>query len=538
MPDNHCGRLLVVEDDAELRFILVAHLRAAGFEVLEASDGSAGVKRAQESLPDVILMDVGLPVMDGITATRTLKADPRTAAIPIVMLTARSGTQDVVRGLEAGVQEYLSKPFDVAELLARVRTVHRLATTHQDLDRLNNRLEQEVEIKTRRLQFLYEYMRDLNRVDTRDGVLDLIMHCVEHVTGAKRLSLLMVDATGENLLCARARGIAPSVAEKIRIRAMEGIAGQVFQSGKTYAARAVGLSADGNRVYKSETFLSTPLISTSLATRDGVIGVLNVTEKLDDTSFTDEEIACIRSIADAGAIALDNITRRLQLEQSVRVLLQTVGHLAEYRDEETTLHLGRVARMSRILAEELRRGSLYAELITEDYIENLVLAAPLHDIGKVGIPDEILTKPGKLTDEEFQIMKSHTEIGRRVLSQALDPTHPVPLLRLCIDIAHCHHERFDGRGYPRRIAGEDIPLAARIVALVDAYDAITSHRRYSKARSHEQAVQVVTEESGKHFDPVLVDAFLRCHAQFAAVRARFDDAESAPQPLPSEQLRT
>ena len=538
MPDNHCGRLLVVEDDAELRFILVAHLRAAGFEVLEASDGSAGVKRAQESLPDVILMDVGLPVMDGITATRTLKADPRTASIPIVMLTARSGTQDVVRGLEAGVQEYLSKPFDVAELLARVRTVHRLATTHQDLDRLNNRLEQEVEVKTRRLQFLYEYMRDLNRVDTRDGVLDLIMHCVEHVTGAKRLSLLMVDATGENLHCARARGIAPSVAEKIRIRAMEGIAGQVFQSGKTYSARAVGLSADGNRVYKSETFLSTPLISTSLATRDGVIGVLNVTEKVDDTSFTDEEIACIRSIADAGAIALDNITRRLQLEQSVRVLLQTVGHLAEYRDEETTLHLGRVARMSRILAEELRRGSLYTELITEDYIENLVLAAPLHDIGKVGIPDEILTKPGKLTDEEFQIMKSHTEIGRRVLSQALDPAHPVPLLRLCIDIAHCHHERFDGRGYPRRIAGESIPLAARIVALVDAYDAITSHRRYSKARSHEQAVQVVTEESGKHFDPVLVDAFLRCHSQFAAVRARFDDAESAPHPLSSEQLHT
>lgn len=532
MTNEKLGLLMVVEDDHELRFILGVHLRAAGFEVLEAVDGSAGVKLAQEKVPDIILMDVGLPVMDGITATRALKADPRTSAIPIIMLTARSSTQDVVRGLEAGVQEYLAKPFDVAELLARVRTVHRLATTHKDLDRLNNHLEQEVEIKTRRLQHLYEYMRDLNHVDTRDAVLDLLMHCVEHVTGAKRLSLLMVDGTGENLHCARSRGIDPAVADKIRVCAMQGIAGQVFHSGKTYSARAYNPSQNGNRPYQSETFLSTPLISTRLATRDGVIGVLNVTEKNDDTSFTAEEIECIRSIADAAAIALDSITRRTQLEQSVRVLLQTLGHLAEYRDEETTLHLGRVSRMSRILAEELRRGGPYADLISEDYVENLILAAPLHDIGKVGIPDEILTKPGKLTDEEFQIMKSHTEIGRRVLTQALDPAHPVPLLQMCIDIAHSHHERFDGRGYPRRIAAEGIPLEARIVALVDAYDAITSERRYSKARSHEQAVKIITEDSGKHFDPALVEAFLRCQDQFARVRARFDDAQS---PMPSER---
>lgn len=530
MASQHSGRLLVVEDDAELRFILAVHLRATGFEVLEAGDGAAGARLAQEKQPDLILMDIGLPVMDGITVTRMLKEDPRTAAIPIVMLTARSSTQDVVRGLEAGVQEYLAKPFDVAELLARVRTVHRLATTHKDLDRLNNHLEQEVGIKTRRLQLLYEYMRDLNRVDTRDGVLDLIMRCVEEVTGAKRLSLLMVDASGENLHCARSRGIEPAVAEKIRVRAMEGIAGQVFHSGTTLSARAYGSPSDGGRLYQTQTFLSTPLISTSLATRDGVIGVLNVTEKTDDTSFTDEEIECIRSIADAGAIALDNVTRRTQLEQSVRVLLQTVGHLAEYRDEETTLHLGRVSTMSRILAEELSRGGPYAELLTGDFIENLVQAAPLHDIGKVGIPDEILTKPGKLTDEEYQIMKSHTEIGRRVLAQALDPAHPVPLLRMCIDIVHAHHERFDGRGYPRRLAGQDIPLAARIVALVDAYDAITSERRYSRARTHEQAVQVISEESGKHFDPVLVEAFLRCHRQFEAVRSRFDEASAVRQP--------
>jgi putative two-component system response regulator len=147
----------------------------------------------------------------------------------------------------------------------------------------------------------------------------------------------------------------------------------------------------------------------------------------------------------------------------------------------------------------------------------------MHDIGKVGISDDILTKPGKLTDEEYQIMKTHTDIGRRVLSQALDPAHPVPLLRMCIDIAYCHHERYDGTGYPRRMAGDRIPLAARIIALVDAYDAITSQRRYKAAKSHEQAVEIIRCETGKHFDPVLVAAFLRCHEQFAEFRARNDD---------------
>ena len=120
-------------------------------------------------------------------------------------------------------------------------------------------------------------------------------------------------------------------------------------------------------------------------------------------------------------------------------------------------------------------------------------------------------------------MKTHTDIGRRVLSQAVDPANPVPLLSMCIDIVSCHHERWDGKGYPRRIAGEEIPLAARIIALVDAYDAITSRRRYKEAKSHAEAVAIVRSESGEHFDPVLVEAFLQCHERFDSVRARCED---------------
>jgi response regulator RpfG family c-di-GMP phosphodiesterase len=528
------GTVLIVEDEAELRFILTAHLRAAGFDVLEAEEGAAAVELATERQPDVIIMDIGLPGgMDGISATRMLKASERTAHIPVIILTARSGSDDVVRGLESGAQEYLPKPFDVAELLARVQTVHRLAVARRDLNRLNTQLEAEVDVKTRKLQHLYEFMRDLNHADSRDEILDLLIRCVKQTIRARRISLFLTDTTGEYLVCERAVGVDPAVIDRIPTDEIKGVTGQVLQTGTTLAARTYGVTIRPDRGYQSNAFLSTPLASTSLETKDGIIGVLNVTDKPDESAFTEDEIECIRSIADAAAITLESVRRRVRLQQSVRVLLQTVGHLAEFRDEETTLHIERVSKMARILAEQIKREGPYAPLVTDDWIEMLVQAAPMHDIGKVGIPDEILTKPGKLTDEEFQIMKTHTEIGRRVLSRALDTACPVPLLEMCIEIAHCHHERYDGTGYPKRVVGQDIPLAARIIALVDAYDAITSHRRYKAARTHGEAVEIVREEAGKHFDPVLADAFLQCQEQFNSVRERYEDRPQRAEALPA-----
>lgn len=515
--------VLVIDDEAELRFIVAVNLRAAGFEVIEANDALSGIALAAERQPDMIIMDIGLPGMDGIAATRALKADPLTASIPVVILTGRTSAADVVSGLEAGAQEYLAKPFDIAELLARVRTVQRLIDARADLDRLNSQLEAEVDVKTRRLQLLYEFMRDLNHADSREHILDLLVRGVEQTTGARRLSVFLLDESGENLVCKRAVGIDPTLVEDLHVAGNEGITGQVFRTGKTLAARTIGEDATDIRKYSSDSFLCTPLMSTSLETSDGALGVLNVTEKSSPGPFSDEEIGCIRSMADAAAIALSNVTRRIRLQQSVRVLLRTLGQLAEYRDEETTEHLERVTHMARILADEVRREGPYALLVNEEFIDSLVQAAPMHDIGKVGIPDDILTKPGKLTDEEYQIMKTHTDIGRRVLSQAADPRHPVPLLHMCIDIAYCHHERWDGRGYPRKLRGDKIPLAARIIAIVDAYDAITSLRRYKPSRSHEEAVATIRDESGKHFDPALVHAFLRCHEKFDEVRRRFNE---------------
>ncbi|MGD2109295.1 MAG: HD domain-containing protein, partial [Phycisphaerae bacterium] len=315
----------------------------------------------------------------------------------------------------------------------------------------------------------------------------------------------------------------PKRAGRIRVKDVAGITGQVFASGKTLAAKAYSTGRSDERGYDRDSFVCTPLVSTSLETPDGIVGVLNVTDKSDDSPFSEEEIECVRSVAGATAIALDSVVRRRRLRESVRILLQTVGHLAEFRDEETTLHIERVTKMARILGTELQKGGPYATDVTPDFVDRLVQAAPMHDIGKVGIPDDILTKPGALTDEEFQIMKTHTDIGRRVLSRAVDPDCPNPLLEMCIEIAHGHHERYDGTGYPQRHKGQDIPLSARIIALVDAYDAITSRRRYKKAKSHEQAVAIIRGDSGSHFDPAIVEAFLRCKERFDAVRQQDAD---------------
>lgn len=530
MDKRHVGSVLIVDDEAKLRFLLRAHLETAGFEVFEAGDGLEAVDAAIANEPDLIVMDVKMPRLDGIEATRRLRGDARTEAIPIIILTGRASTQDLVTALEAGAQEYLRKPFDMTELLARVRTVHRLVLAHKDLDNLNRRLVDEVRVKTRRLESLYDYMRVLHNADTQDKILDLVIRCMQDVTRARRISIMLTDPDGEHLVCVRAIGIDPKIVEKIRVSPMEGVAGQVFQSGKTLAAQTFGDEAAGRRAYETGAFVSTPLRSTSTETSGGILGVVNVTERQDDQPFSQEEVECIRAVADAAAIALDSVERRERLEASVRILLQTVGHLAEYRDEETTHHLDRVSIFAEILGGQLLREGPYRDEVAGEFVEMLVQAAPLHDIGKVGIPDDILTKPGALSDEEFEIMKTHTEIGRKVLSTPLHAASPVPLLAMCVDIAHCHHERFDGAGYPRGIAGDEIPLSARILALVDAYDAITSKRRYKDARSHGEAFDIIRYEAGRHFDPALVEAFVACEEQFNKVRSRY---ANTPEPAPA-----
>lgn len=202
-----------------------------------------------------------------------------------------------------------------------------------------------------------------------------------------------------------------------------------------------------------------------------------------------------------------------------------MSKLAESKDPETGAHLDRMREYCAILAEALQGKDRYQALIDKKYIETIHAASPLHDIGKVGIPDAVLLKPGSLTDEEWEIMRTHPLIGADTL-RTVDRKHPGnALIEMGIEIAESHHEKWDGSGYPRGLKGEDIPLSARILALGDVYDALTSRRCYKEAFSHEKARSIIEEGSGSHFDPEVVEAFLQKEAEFIRVRSEYHDEE-------------
>jgi putative two-component system response regulator len=201
--------------------------------------------------------------------------------------------------------------------------------------------------------------------------------------------------------------------------------------------------------------------------------------------------------------------------------------LAESKDPETGAHLERLRMFCRIIATDLARFANYAPEITPEFIDCIYAASPLHDIGKVGIPDKILLKPERLTDDEWKIMRTHTLIGASTL-RAVAEKHPGNnFIHMGIQIAESHHEKWDGSGYPHGLRGDAIPLAARILALADVYDALTSERCYKRAFSHAESRQIILEGAGKHFDPAIVQAFLRCETTLIDVKQQYRDDAAA-----------
>jgi putative two-component system response regulator len=236
------------------------------------------------------------------------------------------------------------------------------------------------------------------------------------------------------------------------------------------------------------------------------------------------------------------VAQRILALESREMTIFSLAKLAESRDPETGVHLERMREYCRILASQLARHEAYAAEMGGDYVQLIYLTSPLHDIGKVGIPDAVLLKPAKLTLDEFEIMKTHTSIGAATLDALVDANPDAKYLQMARDIAWTHHEKFDGSGYPRGLAGNEIPLSGRIVAVADVYDALTTRRVYKPAFSHEKARGVIIEGTGGHFDPDVVQAFLGAEREILQIKQRFDemDARSAPaamlKPLPSMAL--
>ncbi len=357
---------ILVVDDTPANLSLMTGLLRDIYKVKAAIDGEKALRIAQaQPAPDLILLDIMMPGMDGYEVCRQLKADPATRDIPVIFLTAKSGVEDEKMGLDLGAVDYITKPISPPIVMARVRN-HLILKASADFLR--------------------------NKAD-----------------------------------------------------------------------------------------------------------------------FLEREV--VKRTAEVTAIQ--------------DVTIHAMASLAETRDSDTGNHIRRTQYYVKALALKLREQPRFAAQLDERYVSMLFKSAPLHDIGKVGIPDRILLKPGKLTAEEFELMKTHTTLGRDAIHAAERQLGmPVDFLRLAKEIAYSHQEKWDGSGYPEGLQGEAIPLSARMMALADVYDALISRRVYKQGMSHEQAMAIIREGRGQHFDPDMVDAFIVIHEEFRAIAQRYVDTDA------------
>lgn len=212
-----------------------------------------------------------------------------------------------------------------------------------------------------------------------------------------------------------------------------------------------------------------------------------------------------------------------KLANAQQVTLESMAAVAETRDPETGAHIKRTQHYVKLIAERLRDTGNYSDTLTQEFIDLLFVSAPLHDIGKVGVPDNILLKPGKLTEAEFEVMKKHAEYGKNIIYSTAQKIEGDNFLIIAGEIASTHHEKWDGTGYPLGLAGHDIPLSGRIMAVADVYDALISRRCYKSPFPHEDAVKIMRDARGKIFDPLILDAFFSIEEKILEIASRYQD---------------
>ncbi|MBF0377859.1 MAG: two-component system response regulator [Desulfamplus sp.] len=353
MDINRKSKILVV-DDNEFNIHLIASILKDKYTLNVAMNGKDALKSVQQDKPDIILLDVMMPVMDGYEVCRELKINSNTKDIPVIFLTALSEEEDEMRGLDLGAVDYIVKPINP-------KLVEKRISNHLAL----------------------KYHRD-------------------------NLELMVAERT-----------------------------------------------------------------------------------------------------------------RMLTLTQDVTI--ESLGNLAEYRDQETGGHIKRTKNYVKSLALNINSNQRFKAVLTKDYIDLLTKSAPLHDIGKVGVPDSILLKPGRLTDEEFEEMKKHTIYGRDIIAASEKSLGEESFLTLAREIAYTHHEKWDGSGYPEGTKGDEIPLSGRIMAIADVYDALISKRVYKSPFHHAKALEIIAKGSGTHFDPDIANTFIEHENEFRLIALKYAD---------------
>lgn len=533
---NSNRQVLLVDDETNLLEGLKRQLRKK-YVVSTACSGPAGLEVLASKGPfAVVVSDYNMPGMNGAAFLAEVhRRAPETVA---VMLTGRPELSVAVSALHEGhIFRFLHKPCSLEmleraldEALEQHRLIHseriltaELNAKNEELRALNEDLENLVARRTASIGRMQQFLTELNGIDSLESVADLVVATAAEIMASRRVSLMLPEDNREYLRIAAAVGIDEDLKDGIRVPVGGAIAGRVFAESQSIVVDDPGEMSDYGDRYDSAFFASVPLVSALLVTPSGPVGVLNVTEPLDGKPYPPECMGQLRAIGEAAAIALTNQMRLRERNEARDATILALARLAENRDPETGAHLERVQTYCRLLSQTLGRLPKYVGVINRSFIETIVRSSPLHDIGKVGIPDSVLLKPGRLTPQEFEIMKRHAVIGGDTIKSIVNQGRTQDFLQMGMEIAYYHHEKYNGKGYPFGLAGDQIPLSARIVAVADVYDALTSKRVYKTAMPPDEAAIILRADAGKHFTPDVVEAFFSREQEFAQLAVSLAD---------------
>ncbi len=515
--------VLVVDDAAAVRRICRSVLEREGWRVDEAEDGLAAINQCQTEGPDIILLDIKLPKMNGVEATRQFRLMAATEGVPIVLLADQSDAASIRQGLQAGADNYICKPFTADDFMQRVRSLTRLQRAWRELKHGRSALGEQA----RSLSLLLDFSEALSNRDDLTSILDKLVEVSAELTSCRRVSVMLPDEEDRFLRIAAAIGIEEQVKQNVELRIGASIAGRVFVTGREIMLNDQSAAEAALDPRELRVFQGLPMLSMPMCASEKVIGVLNLTGRIDERPFDALEVGYLNLFTNYAASSIRNVLVREARDRARDWIVVALAKLAEHRAKDSGRHIDRIVLFATRLAEELRKNPVYARQIDDEYIRNLRRAAPLHDIGKVAVPDAILLKPDKLSEREMEIMRSHAAVGAETIRTVMRRVPDSAFLKLAEEIAQSHHEWFDGSGYPNALAGEAIPLSARIVALADVYDALSTRRVYKEAYPHRKSVEIILKESATHFDPDIVNAFLELEPEFERLVQELSDEQDS-----------
>ncbi|MCG3173397.1 MAG: Chemotaxis response regulator protein-glutamate methylesterase [Myxococcota bacterium] len=471
-------KVLVVDDEAMIREILTDFLEVEGYVVHAAGNGREAIEALDREPYDLVLSDLKMPELDGLALLSHIherELDP-----VVVMMTGFGTVETAIEAMKKGAFDYILKPFKVEEVIQ----VMERGLERKRLIRENIQLKEAVT--------LYKLTEAIGSTLSLNRVLDLAMKVVEDE--------LSPDFTA---LCYRDK---PSRPIELRLTRTPKSGGLKLTLGEEHFGRlqqfvdadapillnnehvGIVLEGAGEDVARARSFMAVPL------RMDGKLsGYLCVGSANPNRRYNEGQRRLLAIIGSKAGIAIDNARLYEDLKRMFRETIQGLAMALEAKDDYTRGHSDRVTEYSRMIAIGMKLPQRDVEIITNSGL--------MHDIGKMGIAPEELHKPGKLTDDEYERLKKHPEMGARILG-------PVSFLEEVVPGVIHHHERWDGQGYPAGLKGEEIPLPARVLAVADAYDAMTSDRSYRKALGHDMAVSELRKHSGTQFDPRIVEVFI------------------------------